>query len=183
MFETMVQPAKPHISQKLSFRALHNEKGAALIIAISLLAVMSILGVILLTSTTTETKLSGNKRNQQEAFNAADRAVEYAMQNATATTATVDLYHGNDAGVLHRDRITIGNSGLEATLTPGTVGKTDANTIQFIGSGPPPPEFASDAGEFKANYYVVSVVGVSPAASANPSRAVIRTQVAKIIPK
>lgn len=166
---------------KLCRRIVQNERGTALIIAISLLAIMSILGVIMMSTTSTEIKLSGNKRNQQEAFNAADRAIEYAMQNATETVATINLYNDADTdGTLHRTRITVENSGLE---NPAVSGMPDANTVAYIGSGPPPPEFASDAGEFQANYYVITVVGASPVNSPNPSRAVIRTQVAKIVPK
>jgi len=160
---------------------LDNERGIALIVAISLLAVMSILGVMLLSASTSEIQLSGNFRNTQEAFYAADRAVEYATQGVAQGETTVDLYNDSDASAVpHRNRVTVGLTGLE----PSAVSTADdRNSVTYIGSGPPPLGGGSDAGDFVAHNYAISVVGVSPTSSANPSRSTLRAQVAKIVPK
>lgn len=159
-----------------SGRRLLNQRGAALIVAISLLAIMSILGTILISSTTTEISLTSNTRNHIRAFNTADRAIEYAMQRATLTTAATDLYVDADAGgTLHRDYIDLGNAVLEPVV--------GENTVEFVGSGPPPPGFASDAGEFKANFHLIKVVAIAPDTATYPSRVTIKSQIAKIVPK
>lgn len=158
------------------------ERGAALIIAISLLAIMALLGITLLSVSSSELQLSGNYRNQQEAFYAADRAVEYAFEHMTTGDGAIDLYAGTDTdGVtLHRDRVTVGNSGLEAP-TPSS--PPDQNTVVFIGEGPPPVGIGSDANLFKSRNYVISVAAVSPVGAANPARTVVRSQIAKIVAK
>jgi len=161
---------------------LGNQRGMALITAIALIAIMSVLGAVLMNTSTSEIQLSGNFRNMMESFYAADRGVEYAYQNATLSGGTVDLYNGLDAdGNLHRDQIALGNdSGLEPSAI--TV-SDDRNSVRFIGSGPPPVGSGSDASMFEARYYQIHVVGAFPASSPNPSRTSVRTQVAKIVPK
>lgn len=160
---------------------LGNERGIALIVAISLLAVMSILGVMLLSASTSEIQLSGNYRNTQEAFYAADRTVEYAYQGVAEGETTVDLYNDSDANaVLHRAQVQVGRSGLEPSEVSAT---DDRNSVTYIGSGPPPVGLGSDAGDFVAHNYAISVVGVSPTSSTSPSRSALRAQVAKIVPK
>jgi len=177
---------RPAVSNPLA-----NEHGMALIIAISLLAIMSILGAVLMSSSTHEIQSSGNFRNKQESFYTADRAVEYAMQRAATTSGTVDLYQDSDTSVspsvLHRDRIQIGNTGLE----PSTVDLTNADPEQwddrnssiYIGSGPPPVGSGSDAAIFIARTYRITTVGISPLSASNPARTQMRAQIAKIVPK
>jgi len=58
---------------------LHQEKGTALIIAIGMLAVLSILGTVVLTTSTRDLGLSGGVLPARQTFYTADRAVEYAM--------------------------------------------------------------------------------------------------------
>ena len=54
----------------------NNEKGFALILALSMLAIMSILGAFALMTSTTEVQISGNYSAGQQAFVAADRPLE-----------------------------------------------------------------------------------------------------------
>lgn len=58
---------------------LHQEKGTALIIAIGMLAVLSILGTVVLTTSTRDLGLSGGVLPARQTFYTADRVVEYAM--------------------------------------------------------------------------------------------------------
>lgn len=152
------------------------ERGAVLIIAVALLAIMAILGLSLLAGSTSEVQLSGNYRNQQEAFLAADRAVEYSINQLTTGSGTIDLNTGVDAdGTPHRDQIAAAaNSGLDTSVP---------NSVEFIGEGPPPDGAGTDVNIFKARNYIISVAAVSPANAANPARTVVRAQVAKIVAK
>ena len=155
---------------------LANDRGIALIIAISLLAIMSVLGSMLLNSSTSEIQLSGNYRNKQEAFYAANRTVEYSMAAVANGGGTVDLNTGKDAdNVLFRDRIAIGPSGLSEDA--------GVNTVTFLYSGTTPVGSGSDATVLEARNYAVNAVGVFPLGSNNPSRQGIRAQVVMIVPK
>ncbi len=160
------------------------ERGAALIIAISLLAIMAVLGITLLSVSTSEMQLSGNYRSQQEAYLAADRAMEYAINAAATTNDTVNLYTDTNTSVdpdaLHRDLIAVGNSGLQA---PTASSPADQNTVTFNGEGAPPIGIGSDANKFKARNFVISVAAVAPVNAANPARVAIRAQIAKIVIK
>lgn len=153
-----------------------NERGIALVIAISLLAVMSILGAMLITASTSEIKLSGNYRNNREAFYAAERGLAYAMQEITdndftVNNTTIDL--SADAAAI--DAVRIGNAGM--STTPG------ASTVTFIGTTDPPAEFRSDASSFETRNFIVTTSGVAPLNATNPSRIVVSAHVSRLVPK
>jgi len=57
-----------------------SEQGFALILTMSMLAVLSVLGVMVLNSSDTELKITRNSRSNSDAFIAAELAVEYAQQ-------------------------------------------------------------------------------------------------------
>lgn len=155
-----------------------NERGIALILVISLLTVMSLLATLLMATSTSEIQLSGNYRSSQEAFYAADRAVEYACERLANGHGEVDLYNDTDgSGVRHLERVATERSGLEASD-----GSDSRNTIGFLGSGPPPVGSGSDVAVFQAHHYAIRVVGISPVNGKNPARCEVRAQVAKIVP-
>lgn len=155
----------------------NNQRGTALILAIGLLAVMSILGATLMTLSTSEIQLSANYRDDRQAFFAADRAIEYAITGAAITSSDVNLYTGTDSGgTLHRSYIEVGQGGLDPD---------GDNTVEFIGVGTPPVGIGSDANKFQALNYAITVTGIFPdtAGHPRPSRARVRAQVAKVVPK
>lgn len=158
--------------------AVANQRGIALITAIAMLAVMSILGAVLMTTSTSEIQLSGNYRNALESFYAADRAVTYASQFATEGGSNIDLYNDTDStGTLYRDRITLNGGGLEQPPSPNP---DEINTVKFISSGDPPVGSGYDPSTFEALYYQVHVVAAYPMTAVHPTRSEIITQVAKI---
>lgn len=63
-------------------RPLANERGLALLLALAMLAIMTVIGVFALDTSTTEVQISGNYRTSQEAFFAADRAAMFALGHA-----------------------------------------------------------------------------------------------------
>jgi Tfp pilus assembly protein PilX len=60
---------------------LRDERGAALIVALMAMLLMTALGLALVLTTTTETMIAGNYSNGQEALYAADAGVEASMQD------------------------------------------------------------------------------------------------------
>lgn len=161
-----------------------DQRGSALIVAILLLAVMSILGLILMSTATTEIQLSGNYRNSQESFYVADRAVAYAMEALSGVADVVDLYNDQNLTVpatpTHRALIVAGQSDLEDSQVTDS---DDRNSVIFTRISPPPLGSGHDVGKFKARNYAVHAVGVFPAGTNNPARTSVRGQYARIVPK
>jgi PilX N-terminal len=81
------------IPRKLCHHPLHNQKGAVLVIALMLLAVLTILGVAALNTTTTEIRISGNEKVYKEAFYRAEAGVAYSVQSGVALfpSAAIDV--------------------------------------------------------------------------------------------
>lgn len=157
------QPRKADFS---FLRPLSGQRGFALILALSMLAILSILGTMVLTSSQTEMSISGNYQTSQSAFYAANRAVEYASgrtvlmdPNLTSTGSPIDLTTAKDSTgtFYYKDKINCG-------VTGG--GQMDSGTIQDLGSGPLPTKLSSAYGtDFSADYYLIDVTGGGPKGS------------------
>ena len=135
-----------------------NEHGAALIMAVIMLVILSILGSVVLMSSDSEMKISGNYQVAKQTFAVADRAVEYATSREIliALDSEIDLNAGN-----HKTRIEDAGGGV---LTEGV--------IRDIGPGDLPSSLAAFYGtDFGANYYEVSVTAQQTAA---PESATVR---------
>lgn len=63
---------------------LRDDRGSALVVALLSLLLLTALGLALTLTTQTETAISANQRTSQEAMNAADAALEIAMQDLLA---------------------------------------------------------------------------------------------------
>jgi hypothetical protein len=103
-------------------RLAGNERGMALILALVMLALLTILGAWALDTSTTDLKIAGNSRNTQNAFYSADAALAYATNPATLTQAYLDT---QVTGTTKEEVISIG------TFTANTA-------IDFLGAGPLP---------------------------------------------
>lgn len=157
---------------KKQSNVLTNERGAALVLALAMLTIMSILGAWVLSSSTTEIGISGNYRTSQQAFYAADRAVEYAMvdeaiySNATPANPLLDMTET----MVENIEANTGNSGLRQGAP---------NRVEFLTAGPLPPGSGSDPTYFQSRYYAITVTGEGP----NNSTARIDAQVARVVPR
>ncbi|WP_221252093.1 pilus assembly PilX family protein [Desulfuromonas versatilis] len=134
----------------------------ALILALSMLTLLSILGAIVLTSSNTEVNISGNFRTTQESFYAAERAVEYAMGSETilkTASGEVDLNTDLDSdGDTHLSKLAQGGTNL---LTSAE------NKVSVIGAGELPDSLRAIWGERWAGfYYALSVTGAGPGSRA-----------------
>lgn len=183
-------------------KTLKSERGVALLLVMVVLLLLSILGMTLLNSTTTDLQISGNYRNDVNAFYAADAGLEFAQVHALIYTSLVSVTGSSwpemDHGVLLNDdgtptttrndaypdynQITIYKDPATKTQPQGT-----ANVqVRFVGSGPVPAGFGTEVdaglggGGFKANFYVISVIADGPNSS---SHAEVESQVARVVPK
>ncbi|RQW88637.1 MAG: hypothetical protein EHM79_05310 [Geobacter sp.] len=177
---------------------LNNERGVALVLVLMMLLLLSILGVTMLASSTSEQKIAGNYRNNEEAFYAAEAAVDFGSTFSdiytTIIPGTVTSWPAADAGTV---------------LTPNTFQPGAANTenddynritiqrpngdpleadvkVDFIATGNLPPGSGSqeDAGQgqgasFRANSFAINVTAYGP----NNSQAQLESQIAKIVPQ
>lgn len=124
-----------------------NEHGAALILAIIMLVVLSLLGSVVLISSDTEMKVTGNYQVAKQTFWVADRAVEYATSRDMLMTMGTSVNLVTDGGGVHKSRIEAAGGGF---LTEGSI--TD------LGAGALPTSLAASYGsDFGANYYQISV--------------------------
>ena len=117
--------AWPSLLVKTSFKMLgnplKNNDGAVLVIALMLLAVLTILGVASLNTTTTEIRISGNEKVYKEAFYNAEAGVAYAVQSGVTIFPSAALNVVNSV-VTPADL---------AAVSPGTV-------LQYIDRGGSP---------------------------------------------
>jgi hypothetical protein len=187
------------IQQTAENRALgpiSNERGAALVIALLLLAVMSILGTVLMSDSTMEIQISSNFSNKQESFYVADRALEYAMRSASTTLGDTDLFLDLNAdqgsaflGMPHRTAVNIGLGGLESVDEDGNgvrdnpMTTDDRNSVRFVNTSPPPIGSGSDPTIFETHNFVANSVGLFPTNINNPSRTELKAQFGKLVPK
>jgi hypothetical protein len=70
-----------HTNTRRMLRRLGDERGSAVVVALLSLLLLTALGLALTLTTATETAISANQRMGQEAMNAADAAIERAMQD------------------------------------------------------------------------------------------------------
>jgi type IV pilus assembly protein PilX len=165
--------------QKMKYRhrfgtgLLGDQKGTALVLALAILAVMSILGALALSTTNTELGITRNYRSSQEAFYAAERAQEYAsvaghIYSTIGVGAPVGL-NTDDANKIAVDHGTY-TTGLDTDAT---------NEVGYLTSGPLPPSSGSDATLFELRYYRVSVTGKGP----DGAIARVESQIGRLVPK
>lgn len=157
-----------------SRRLLRDQKGMALILTLVLLAVMSILGAMAISNSTSELGISSNFRSAQESFYGAERAVEYAMTDwsiyNSIGTGNVPLNPlASNINVAH-------HGGLKTTDNDGNAIN---NEVRYLTAGALPPGSGSDPTYFQSRYYVISVTGEGP----NNATTRIEAQVARIVPK
>lgn len=133
--------------QVLRTTPMSAQRGAVLIVSMVLLAVVTILGVVSMTTTSLEEKMAANTQESHRAFHAA----ETGLSNAFATVAAYDI-----SGVFE----------VLASLIdlPGNMAdtETDYNT-NFVGWSPPPIGSLFSATSFQAANFDFSSTGKTPA--------------------
>ena len=155
----------------------NNQHGMALITALVMLVLLTILGAWAVDTSTTELRITGNYRNTREAFYAADAAIKYGQTDAAIYAAIIPdrtkpdyawPRAGNGNGV-NRD----------FNAVPGLGANSADVRVEFVASGPPPPGSGADPELFQGLYFMVTAVGWGP----QHTEAAVESQVVRIVPK
>ena len=146
---------------------VNNQHGVALIMAMIMLVLMSILGALSLSTSTTEIGISGNYKNSQETFYTADAAIERAATDSSIYTTIIP---GTTNSWSNTAAWSIGSSG---TVNVGNV------IVQYLSSGSLPPGSGSDPEVFQAYNFLSTITASGP----NSSESRLESQMARIVPK
>ncbi len=180
---------------------VRNDRGVALILVLIMIVLLSILGATVLTSTTSDLHITTNYRNLDDAFFAADAGMEFSEANgiiySSLLPATATVWPAPSTGVIVNDDGTPGTQ--PNTRYPDynrvTVYKNAARTVKdyahvkvnYLSTGAVPSGMGTevDAGlgsgtGFKANFYVVNVIGESPTTN---SHVELESHIVRIVPK
>lgn len=144
---------------------INDEKGAALITVLVMLLLLTILGVTLLTSSTTDLQIAGNYRNSQQAFYFSDATAELVQ--------TGNLPGGENIYT----KIIPGVQNVYSS-TISIDGHTASYKVEYVGSGPVPYGSGFDD-TFQSNFYSIETKGLSN----NNTLSEIDSEIARIVPK
>jgi hypothetical protein len=175
------------------FKKLRSEEGFALVLTMSMLIVLSLLGILVLNLTNTDLAITNNYRSAADAFGAAERAVEYATNPdilfETGDTHLALVQEGSDDFVTDADETVAGAtvadrfSDLQDTARGTELVKSedeDVNVVNNLGPSDLPAALRSKFGdEFAGNFYRINV----EAQARNNSRARIETSKVRIFKK
>ncbi|VAV83912.1 hypothetical protein MNBD_DELTA01-1574 [hydrothermal vent metagenome] len=142
---------------------LKDEGGMALVLALVMLTLMSVLATIMFKVTDHEMQISRNYSWRQDAFYAADSGVEYAQTDA-------NIYTAIGLGTIN---IPVGGASLAAGASDAT------GTVEFLASGNPPTGLGVDATMFQGNYYLIKVTGTGR----SNSTLGLESSVVRIVPR
>ncbi len=164
--------------------AVGNERGIALIVVLIMLLLLSILGATIMTSTTSELRITGNTRNSENILFSADAALEYAESSNDIFSQMVSV--AGDPKATWPQAGT-GNS-PDGNYQSVQVGNNTAYVkVEYLTTGPVPAGMGTEVDSglgsgtgFLANYYAVSAYANG---TNNDSRAELESQVIKIVPK
>jgi hypothetical protein len=126
-----------------------DQRGAVLFIAIIMLLILSIIGIYAVGSSTIEIKVSAQKRFYDEAFNAADAGIAFAL--TTVTFGNIDTT----------------NPSVEDIDTSDTGLHISSLDVYYLGNTPPPVGSGTGLRGFRAHYHRIDSAGNDPGNNAS----------------
>lgn len=178
------EPFAPECAHRLP-KPLANERGVALLLALAMLAIMTVIGVFALDTSTTEVQISGNYRTSQDAFFGADRAAMFALGHANfeylqpnpsdpndpdLKTKNTRLIHSFGTGDQTGSKIVAAGSSY-TTLKNGTVECIFEGTEVGAGMG----------GAIKVGYYLINATVAGP--NGSESRIEVQSKYQTLVPE
>ena len=145
---------------------LQNQSGAALVIALMILIVLTVISLSSSLTSITEIKLSGNKRGSTDAFYTADGGVQATIANLSNFVASTYIPIPADTSGISPDIL---NQGVDSFLPNGSVtfpsGATFTTPPTVViyhetNTGAPRGLPFSAGGSFGFEYYIIRSTGV-----------------------
>ena len=126
-----------------------DQRGAVIFIAVIMLLILSIIGIYAVGSSTIEIKVSAQKRFYDEAFNAADAGIAYAV--TTVTFGNIDTTNPAE------EDIDTSDTGLHISSLD----------VYYLCNTPPPVGSGTGLKGFKAHYHRIDSEGNDPGDNAS----------------
>lgn len=138
-------------------KPLSNDRGVALLLALAMLAIMTVIGVFALDTSTTEVQISGNYRTSQEAFFAADRALMLGLGQANFTFDPIDP----TKNILDMTSLTVNDKSASSIVSAGTSNSSlKSGSVECIYTGP--DLAAGNSSDTKVAYFLINAVVSGP---------------------
>jgi Tfp pilus assembly protein PilX len=139
-----------------------NERGIALIMALVLLALLTLLGAWALDTSSTDLKIAGNYKNAEAAFSMADTAAVFASNPANLTDACEFISACTNS--------TGSNTSWSPPSQPIVMGANSATvSVRYLNKGPLPLGSIYDADldasgkpKFSGVYFMITANGIGP---------------------
>ncbi len=181
--------------------ALRNDRGVALILVLIVLLLLSILGATVLTSTTSDLRITGNYRKLDNAFYTAESAMEFAEADGIIYSkllpATSPVWPVAGAGVDINSGTASEYPDYNRMTLPAPSGSPTKNVayikVDYLSTGEVPSGLGTevDAGlgsgtGFKAIFYVVNVIGTTQDSATPPNELAhveLESHIFRVVPK
>jgi len=110
----------------------HNQRGAALIVGLMMLVIVTLLAVTAVSTSTTELVMAGNEQFRERAFQAAEAGIETAFRKARSGDVDVPLDYGT---YLDNTNVpmTDANDHVSTRIEPYGANTLIGNSSKFIG--------------------------------------------------
>ena len=135
-------------------RRSKNEEGSVMVVAILILALLTIIGIAAMSTTNVELKISGNEKSYKMALYAAEAARGYVAK-------TPELYGPDNITLGEEINFPDENDPLEVVQLSST--QSFGGTVEYLGFSAPPRGSGTQVGTFKAHKYKMTCEGYGPA--------------------
>ncbi len=112
----------------------HSQRGAALVIALMMLVLMTLIGVTAIRTTTLEEKMAGNMHDRNLAFQAAETALRGAEQEFIEGLANVNDF--DSTGGLHGKEDSEPTNLFDSSVWTDTNSREYSGTLSYVGKTP-----------------------------------------------
>jgi len=135
-------------------RRRKNEDGSVMVVAILMLALLTIIGIAAMSTTNVELKISGNEKSYKMALYAAEAARGYVVK-------TPELY-GPDNMTLGQG-LNFPDENNPLVVVRLSSKQSFGGTVEYLGFSAPPRGSGTQVGTFKAHKYRMTCKGYGPA--------------------
>jgi hypothetical protein len=139
---------------KSFIRDIINEDGSVMVVAILILALLTIIGIAAMSTTNVELKISGNEKSYKMALYAAEAARGYVEK-------TPELY-GPDNMTLGQG-LNFQDENDPLVVVRLSSAQSFGGTVEYLGFSAPPRGSGTQVGTFKAHKYKMTCEGYGPA--------------------